>query len=339
MDLSTTYLGLKLKHPVVPSASPLSQKLDGIRRLEDAGAAAIVMYSLFEEEIEGESHLLDHYLNVGVDSTAEALSYFPDMDRYNVGPDAYLRHLSNAKAAVDIPIIGSLNGVSTGGWVKYARYIQDAGADALELNIYYVPTDLHASAVSVEERYLDIVRAVKAQVSIPIAVKVGPYFSSFANMAWRFAKAGADGLVLFNRFYQPDFDLEQLRVTPNLVLSTRHELRLPLRWLSILYGRVPVDLALTSGVHTEEDVLKGLMAGANVTMMASELLRNGVKRIGEVVDGLRMWMEEREYHSVAQMQGSMSQMNVAEPSAFERANYMKELQSWRADPNSVLVGW
>jgi dihydroorotate dehydrogenase (fumarate) len=335
MNLSTTYLGLQLKNPLVPSASPLSQKLDGIRRLEDAGASAIVLYSLFEEEIEGESHLLDHYLNVGTESTAEALSYFPDMTRYNVGPDAYLRHINNAKRAVDIPIIGSLNGVSVGGWVNYARQIQEAGADALELNIYYVPTDLHTSAISVEERYLDIVRAVKTQVSIPVAVKVGPYFSSFANMAWRLANAGADGLVLFNRFYQPDFDLEQLRVTPNLILSTSQELRLPLRWLAILYGRVPVDLALTTGVHTDEDVLKGLMAGAKVTMMASELLHNGINRIGEILDGVQMWMEEHEYDSVKQMQGSMSQLHVADPAAFVRANYMKELQSWRVDPNGV----
>lgn len=337
MDLSTTYLGLQLKHPVVPSASPLSHTLDSIRRLEDAGAAAIVIYSLFEEEIEGESHLLDHYLNLGTDSTAEALSYFVDMNHYNVGPDAYLQQISKAKTAVDVPIIGSLNGVSSGGWVKYARYIQEAGADALELNIYFVPTDLQTSADSVEGRYLEIVRAVKSQVSIPVAVKVGPYFSSFANMAIRLSKAGADGLVLFNRFYQPDFDLEQLCVTPNLVLSNSHELRLPLRWLAILHGRVPVDLALTTGVHTHEDVLKGLMAGAKVTMMASELLQNGIGRIGEVVEDLRNWMEEHEYLSVAQMQGSMSQKNVAEPTAFERANYMKVLQSWRADPNSVLL--
>ena len=337
MDLSTTYLGLALKHPVMPSASPLSQTLDGIRRLEDAGAPAIVMYSLFEEEIEGESHLLDHYLNFGTDSTAEALSYFPDMSHYNVGPDAYIRLIQNAKAAVDVPIIGSLNGVSTGGWVDYARHIENAGADALELNIYYVATDIHTSATAVEERYLDVVRAVKSQVSIPIAVKVGPYFSAFANMASRLAKAGADGLVLFNRFYQADLDLEELTVVPNLVLSNSHELRLPLRWLAILHGRVPVDLALTSGVHTHQDALKGLMAGAKVTMMASELLRNGVNRIGEVVNEMRDWMEEHEYESVTQMQGSMSQQNVAEPDAFERANYMKVLQSWRSDPNSVLL--
>jgi dihydroorotate dehydrogenase (fumarate) len=259
------------------------------------------------------------------------------MSRYNVGPDAYLEQIHHAKAAVDIPIIGSLNGVSTGGWVRYARYIQEAGADALELNIYYISTDVHATATSVEERYLDAVRAVRSQVTIPIAVKVGPYFSSFANMAMRLAHAGADALVLFNRFYQPDLDLEQLRVTPNLVLSSQHELRLPLRWLAILHGRVPVDFAITSGVHTHEDVLKGLMAGAKVTMMASELLRNGIHRISEVVNGLSSWMEEHEYLSVAQMQGSMSQRNVAEPDAFERANYMKVLQSWRADPTGMLL--
>jgi dihydroorotate dehydrogenase (fumarate) len=337
MDLSTTYLGMKLKHPVMPSASPLSQTLDGIRRLEDAGASAIVIYSLFEEEIEGESHLLDHYLSLGTESYSEALSYFPDLNRYNVGPDAYLRHIQNAKAAVDVPIIGSLNGMSAGGWVHYAREIQNAGADALELNIYFVATDIDATPAEVEERYLNIVRSVKSQVTIPVAVKVGPYFSAFGNMAMRLAEAGADGLVLFNRFYQPDFDLEELRVVPNLVLSSRHELRLPLRWLAILHGRIPADLALTSGVHTHEDVLKGLMAGANVTMMASELLRNGIYRIEETVNALTLWMEEREYESVVQMQGSMSQLKVAEPDAFERANYMKVLQSWRADPNSVLI--
>lgn len=337
MDLSTTYLGLTLKHPLVPSSSPLSHTLDGIRRLEDGGAAAIVLHSLFEEQIEGESHLLDHYLNLGADSTSEALSYFPDMRRYNVGPDAYLEKIRNAKASVDIPIIGSLNGVSTGGWIEYARYMQEAGADALELNIYYISTDLYTSGASVEERYLDVVTAVKSQVTIPVAVKVGPHFSSFANMAMRLATAGADGLVLFNRFYQPDLDLEELRVVPNLYLSSPHELRLPLRWLAILHGRVPVDFAITSGVHTHTDVLKGLMAGAKVTMMASELLRHGPNRINAILEQLCVWMEEREYVSVAQMQGSMSQTNVAEPDAFERANYMKVLQSWRADPMGVLL--
>jgi dihydroorotate dehydrogenase (fumarate) len=337
MDLSTTYLGLKLKHPVVPSASPLSQSLDGIRRLADAGASAIVMASLFEEQIEGESHLLDHYLTYGTESFAEALSYFPEMESYNVGPNAYLELIRNAKAAVDIPIIGSLNGVSIGGWTEYARYIQEAGADALELNIYNIATDPTLTGTAVEQMYLDVVRAVCAEVSIPVAVKVGPYFSSFANMAYRLSAAGATGLVIFNRFYQPDFDLEHLTVTPNLVLSSQYELRLPLRWTAILYGRVPVDLAITSGVHTHEAVLKGMMAGARVTMMASELLRNGVQRIGEIVEAMKAWMEEHEYESVVQMQGSMSQQNVAEPSAFERANYMRVLQSWQLDPTGVLM--
>jgi dihydroorotate dehydrogenase (fumarate) len=335
MDLSTTYLGLNLNHPVVPSASPLSQSLDGIRRLEDAGASAIVMYSLFEEQIVGESHLLDHYLTYGTESFAEALNYFPEMDNYNVGPEAYLELIRNAKSAVDIPIIGSLNGTSAGGWVEYARYIQEAGADALELNIYYVATDPMWSGAEVEQMYLDVVRSVKANVTIPVAVKVGPYFSSFANMAYRLAEAGADGLVVFNRFYQPDFDLDHLTVVPNLVLSSQHELRLPLRWVAILYGRIPADLAITSGVHTHEDVLKGMMAGAKVTMLASELLRNGIHRIAEIVNAMDRWMEEYEYESVAQMQGSMSQQNVADPAAFERANYMKVLQSWQFDPTGL----
>jgi dihydroorotate dehydrogenase (fumarate) len=335
MDLSTSYLGLKLDHPIVPSASPLSQSLAGIRRLEDAGAAAVVLYSLFEEQIEGESHLLDHYLSYGADSFSEALSYFPEMDSYNVGPDAYLNLIRQAKTAVEIPIIGSLNGASPGGWVEYARHIQDAGADALELNLYYIATDPQMSGNAIEEMYLEVVQAVKSEVSIPVAVKVGPYFSSFANMALRFAQAGADGLVLFNRFYQPDFDLEHLSVTPNLVLSSSHELRLPLRWVAILYDRAPVDLAITSGVHGYTDVLKGLMAGADVMMMASELLCNGVERMGEIKGELERWMGEHEYTSVAQMQGSMSQKNVAEPAAFERANYMRVLQSWRFDPTGA----
>lgn len=337
MDLTTTYLGLKLKHPIVPSASPLSQSLDNIRRMEDAGAAALVMYSLFEEQIEGESHLLDHYLNYGADSFAEALDYFPEMERYNVGPDAYLNLIRKAKAAVDIPIIGSLNGVSTGGWIEYAKHIEEAGADALELNLYSIPTDPHQTSSEVEQMDLDVVKAVTQSVSIPVAVKVGPFFSAFANMALRFQQAGATGLVVFNRFYQPDFDLEKLSVVPNLVLSSQHELRLPLRWVAILYGRIPLDFAITSGVHSYEDVLKGLMAGANVMMMTSELLRNGVGRIGEVVKSLESWMEEHEYTSVRQMQGSMSQRNVAEPAAFERANYMKVLQSWQYDPTGVLL--
>lgn len=336
-DLTTSYMGMTLKHPVVPSASPISQSLDGIKRMEDAGASAIVMYSLFEEQIEGESHLLDHYLSYGSESFAEALDYFPEMDSYNVGPDSYLDLIQQAKEATSIPIIGSLNGVSTGGWTEYALRMQEAGADGLELNIYYIPTDPAMSGADVEQMYLDVVREVKESVSIPVAVKVGPFFSSFANMANRFQQTGADALVIFNRFYQPDFDLERLEVAPNLALSTSSELRLPLRWIAILYGRVPIDFALTSGVHTVDDVLKGVMAGANVTMMTSELLRNGVERIEQIVNELTIWMEEREYVSIAQMQGSMSQKNVAEPAAFERANYMRVLQSWQQDPTGVLL--
>jgi dihydroorotate dehydrogenase (fumarate) len=337
VDLTTNYLGLTLKHPVVPSASPLSDSLDKIKRLEDAGAAAVVMYSLFEEQIVGESHLLDHYLSYGAESFAEALDYFPEMDSYNVGPHAYLDLLRRAKESLEIPVIGSLNGVSTGGWVEYARMIQEAGADALELNIYYIPTDPAMTGAEVEQMYLDVVHDVKASISIPLAVKVGPYFSSFANMAMRLSKAGADGLVIFNRFYQPDFDLERLEVVPNLTLSSAWELRTPIRWVSILYGKVPVDFAVTRGVHSYEDVLKGVMAGANVTMMASELLRNGVQRIGLVVQEVAQWLEDHEYHSLRQARGSMSQQNVAEPAAFERANYMKVLHSWKYDPTGVLL--
>lgn len=337
MDLSTSYLGLDLKHPVVPSASPFSQSLDGIRRLADARASAIVMYSLFEEQIEGESHLLDHYLTYGTESFAEALSYFSEMNSYNVGSDADLELIRNAKVGVDIAIIGSLNGVSIGGWTEYARYIQEAEADALELNIYNIATDPTLTSATVEQMYLDVVRAVCTEGSIPVAVKVGPYFSSFVHMTYRLAAAGATGLVIFNRFYQPDFDLEYLTVTPNLVLSGQHKLRLPLRWAAILYGCVSAGLAITSGVQTHEDGLKGMMAGAKVTMMASELLRNGVQRIGEIVEAMKPWMEAHEYESVAQMQGSMSQQKIAEPAAFERANYMKVLQSWQFDPTGVLM--
>lgn len=337
MDISTTYMGMKLKHPVVASAGPLSHSVDGMRRLEDGGAAAIVMYSLFEEQIEGESHLLDHYLNYGTESFAEALHYFPNLDGYNIGPEQYLNLIRQAKAAVSVPVIASLNGISTGGWVDYARRIQQAGADGLELNIYYIATDPTMSGAEVEQMYVDIVRQVRESVTIPLAVKVGPYFSSFANMAMRLARAGADALVVFNRFYQPDIDLEALEVVPNLMLSTRAAMRLPLRWVAILHGRVPVDLAMTSGIQGHEDVLKGLMAGANVAMMTSELLRNGPKRVNSIVAELEQWLIEHEYESVAQMRGSMSQQNVAQPDAFERANYMKVLQSWRPDPTGARV--
>ncbi len=331
IDLSTTYMGMKLKHPIVPSASPLSENLDGIRRLEDADAAAIVLYSLFEEQIDLESHHLDQYLTHGTEAYAEAVDYFPDLQHYHVGPDSYLALIRRAKESVDIPIIGSLNGVSSGGWIEYARHIEEAGADGLELNIYYIPTDPYVSSLDVEEMYLKVLRDVRATVKIPLALKLSPYFTSMTNMAHRFAMAGTDALVLFNRFYQPDFELESLEVVPNLVLSNSNELRLPLRWVAMLYGRVPVDFAITTGIHTHLDVLKALMAGANITMMASELLKNGPKRMREIRHALMEWMEAHEYEAVEQLQGSMSQKNVAEPAAFERANYMKVLASWQQD--------
>lgn len=336
MDLTTHYLGMELKNPLVPSASPLSRDLDTIRRLEDVGAAALVMHSLFEEQIALESNRLDHYLSYFTDAFAEALSWYPALPDYRVGPEEYLDNIRRAKEAVEIPIIGSLNGISIGGWISYARKIEEAGADALELNVYYIPTDPAMESRTVEQMVLDVLNAVKGSVSIPVAVKLSPYFSATANLARRLAEAGADGLVLFNRFYQPDLDLESLEVVPNLVLSTSEELRLPLRWVAILYGRISVDLAITTGVHTHEDVLKGIMAGANVTMMASELLQNGVERIGEMLLAMAQWMEEHGYGSVTQMRGSMSQQNVADRAAFERANYMKTLQSWRPDPAGRL---
>ena len=329
MDMSTEYMGLKLSNPIVPSSSPLSHSVDSIRRLEDAGAGAVVMYSLFEEQITLDGYYLDYYLSHGVDSYAESLSYFPEMQGYRIGPDDYLDLIRSAKEAVEIPIIGSLNGVSAGGWIDYASLIEEAGADALELNVYYIPTDPYLTSEEVESLYLEILRDVRRTVSIPVAMKLSPYFSSTAYMARKLAEAGADALVCFNRFYQPDIDLEALEVMPHLVLSNSDELRLPLRWVAILYGRVPVDFAITSGIHTSEDALKALMAGAKVAMMASELLQNGVHRIADMLTEMRQWLEEREYESLSQMIGSMSQQHTSEPAAFERANYMKMLASYR----------
>lgn len=337
MDLTTTYLGLDLKNPIVHSSSPLSENIDNIKRLEDAGAAAIVMYSLFEEQITLESRELDHYLSYGSQSFGEALSYFPEMDEYKVGPEEYLSRISRAKEAVSIPIIGSLNGVSTGGWIGYAEKIEQAGADAIELNVYYIPTDPVMTASDVERMYLETVEDVKKSVSIPVAVKLSPFFSNLANVAMRLSKVGADALVLFNRFYQPDFDLNELEVVPHLVLSNSYEMRLPMRWVAILYGRIDADLAITSGVHNHEDVLKGMMAGARVTMMTSELLQRGIPRVTDILKEVKQWMEDHEYESIRQMQGSMSQKNVAEPTAFERANYMKVLHSWRPDPTGRML--
>lgn len=329
MSLSTNYLGLPLKNPLVASSSPLSHTVESIQRLEDAGASAVVMYSLFEEQITFDSLYIDHYLRNHTNSFAESLSYFPEMDTYNVWPDEYLNLIRHAKESVDIPIIGSLNGVSIGGWTNYAGLIEDAGADALELNIYYVPTSLEITGREVEDIYVDMLRQVKRAVTIPVAIKLSPFFSSVANMSKRLVDHGANGLVLFNRFYQPDLDLEKLEVAPRLVLSDSHELRLPLRWVAILHGRLMTDLAITTGIHTRDDVLKGLMAGAKVTMMASELLQNGLRRIKEMLREIEEWMDEHEYISVAQMIGSMSQQHCAEPAAFERANYMKTLDSFQ----------
>ena len=328
MDLTTEYLGLQLKNPIMASSSPLSSSVDSIRRLEDAGAAGLVMYSLFEEQITLDNYYLDYYLSHGTDSSPESLSYFPEMASYNVGPDDYLNLIRQAKDSVEIPIIGSLNGISTGGWIDYARQIEEAGADALELNVYYIPTSLFMTGGEVEYIYIDILKQVKETVSIPVAMKLSPYFSSTAHMANRLWEEGADGLVLFNRFYQPDFDLEKLEVAPRLVLSDSDELRLPLRWVAILYGRIELDFAITSGVHTYQDVLKSLMAGAKVAMMASELLQNGLGRISQILVDMKQWLEDREYSSVQQMIGSMSQIHVPEPAAFERANYMKTLASY-----------
>ncbi len=329
MSLSTNYLGLVLKNPIVASSSPLSHTVDSIQRIEDAGASAVVMYSLFEEQITFESLYVDHYLRNSTNSFAESLNYFPEMDQYNVWPDEYLNLIRRAKESVDIPIIGSLNGVSIGGWTNYASLIEDAGADALELNVYYVPTSVDITGREIEDMYLDMLRQVKRSVTFPVAMKLSPFFSSISNMATRLINEGADGLVLFNRFYQPDLDLENLTVTPSLVLSNSNELLLPLRWVAILYGRILADLAITTGIHSSEDVLKGLMAGAKVTMMASELLQNGVRRIREILREIETWMDEHEYESVAQMIGSISQQHCAEPAAFERANYMKILDSYR----------
>jgi len=329
MTLTTSYLGMTLKNPIVASSSPLSHNVDSIRRLEDAGAAAVVMYSLFEEQITFESFYVDHYLTSGTDSFAESLSYFPEMQGYNVWPDEYMNLIRRAKNAVDIPIIGSLNGVSAGGWTDYAVLMEEAGADAIELNLYYIPTNENFQGSEVEDMYVNVLRQVRRSVSVPVSMKLSPYFSSTANMAKRLVDEGANGLVLFNRFYQPDIDLETLEVVPRLVLSGSNELRLPLRWVAILYGRLMADLAITTGIHSSQDVLKALMAGAKVTMMASELLQNGIRRIGVILEEVRSWMDEHEYESVAQMIGSMSQQHCTEPAAFERANYMKMLASYR----------
>jgi len=327
LDLGTTYLGLQLRTPLVASASPLSQEIDGIRRLEDSGASAVVLYSLFEEQLRLESMELDYHLSAGIESFAESLTYFPQPSEFRLGPEGYLEHIRKAKKAVAIPVIASLNGATSGGWIQYAKEIEEAGADALECNIYFLPTDTERSGSDVESQYLEIVTEVKSAVAIPVAVKISPFFSNLAYMARQLDKAGANGLVLFNRFYQPDIDLEELELRPNVLLSTPQALRLPLTWIGILYGRLKADMAATSGVHSHEDVIKLLMVGASVTMLCSALLRNGVRHLHHVEQNLRDWMEKHEYESVRQMRGSMSQLRCPDPGAFERAQYMRAVKS------------
>ena len=331
MDLRTTYMGMELQHPIVASASPLSGNLASIKRLEDAGAAAVVMFSLFEEQLQHESAALEYLMTAGTESFAESLNYFPEMDDYTVGPDSYLDLLRRASEALDIPIIGSLNGITNTGWIEYAQLMQEAGAKGIELNIYYIPADLTTSGREVEERYIEIVKAVKAAVTVPVAVKLSPFFSAIGSMAKALDDAGADALVLFNRFYQPDFDLDKLEVAPNLQLSTPDEIRLPLLWLAVLHGRLRASLGATRGVHTPIEVVKYLMAGADAVMTTSALLKNGIDYLTTLRDGLQTWMEMHRYVSVAQMKGSMSQRNVADPTAFERANYIKTLESYKGD--------
>ncbi len=328
MDLSTRYMGLNLRSPLVPSASPLSDEIDDIRRMEDAGAAAVVLYSLFEEQITRESEALQQHLMYGTESFAEALTYLPEPEEYRAGPDEYLDHIRKAKEAVKMPVIASLNGSSIGGWVEYAKKMQQAGADALELNIYYIPTNMDRTAVEIEQTYIDILKAVKSVVSIPVAIKLGAFFSNMANMAKRLDQAGANALVLFNRFYQPDIDLEILEVKPNVLLSTPQALRLPLRWIAILYDRIKADMAATSGIHTAQDVLKVLMAGADVAMLCSTLLRNGIEHTRKIETEMCEWMEEHDYESVRQLQGSMSQKYCSDPAAFERSQYMRAVLSY-----------
>lgn len=329
MNLTTTYLGFKLRTPLVPSASPLSEKIDNIKRMEDAGAAAVVFHSLFEEQVCRDHHDLQFYLDQGTESFAESLTYFPRPE-FRVGPEAYLEHIARAKAAVDIPIIGSLNGSTFGGWLAYARQIEEAGADAIELNIYSIPSDPDIRGEEIESHYLSILAAVKAEVKIPVAVKLSPFFTNFARFAREADRNGADALVLFNRSYQPDIELETLEISPNVLLSTPMAMRLPMRWIAMLYGRIGASLAATSGIHRATDALKMLMAGADVTMLCSILLRRGIDHIRVIEREMREWLEEHEYESVEQLKGSMSQKNCPDPSAFERAQYMRALQTYPA---------
>ena len=328
IDLSTTYMGLELGNPIVASASPLCDSVDKIRLLEDHGAAAVVLPSLFEEQLTLESESVDADLSRGADTFPESAGFLPELADYNLGPDGYLDLIRKAKRAVSIPVIASLNGVTPGGWVRYARQMEEAGADALELNIYSLVTDLSRTAAEVERDYCALVRKVRENVKIPIAVKLSHFFSAFANFASHVDTSGANALVLFNRFYQPDLDIGQLEVVPSLSLSHPSELRLRLHWTGVIYGRISADIAVTGGVHHAEDVLKAMMAGASVAMMTSALLQNGVAHLDSVLEGMRQWMEEHEYDSIRQMRGCMSQLNVPDPATYERANYMRVLSSY-----------
>ncbi len=328
MKLDTTYLGLGLKHPIIASAGPISQSLDGIKKLEDGNAAAIVMFSLFEEQIRADNDITDKMLAAGTESFGESLSYFPETTERDAGPDDYLALLRKAVEATDVPIIASLNGVTNEGWVDYARLLQDAGAAALELNVYYIPADLETMGADVEQRYVEVLSAVKSAVTIPVAIKLGPYFSAFGSMARILVDAGADGLVLFNRFYQPDFDLDRMEVAPNLELSEPNEIRLPLLWIAVLAGRIDASIAATTGVRTAEQVVKYLLAGADVVMTTSSLLRNGPRHMADLVRGLAQWMADKGYDDLDQLRGAMSQRQMADPAAFERANYIKVLRSY-----------
>lgn len=329
MDLSTTYMGMALRTPLVPSASPLSEEIDSIKRLEDAGASAVVLYSLFEEQIESERRELQHHMTYYTYSFAEALTFFPEPSEFYLGPDAYLNHIRKAKEAVKIPIIASLNGTSLGGWLDYASKIEQAGADGLELNLYYIPTDMDMPSEQVEQTYIDVIETVKSAVTIPVAVKLGPFFSNMAHMARRLDQAGADALVLFNRFYQPDIDLEHLEVRPRILLSTPQALRLPLRWIAILHSRIKAGLAATGGVHTAEDALKLIMAGADITMLCSALLQNGIQHLSKIEQDMLDWMEIHEYESIHEMHGSMSHKNSPDPAVFERTQYIRTLHSYK----------
>ena len=328
MDLSTNYMGIKLRNPLVASASPLSENIDNFRRLEDAGAAAVVNYSLFEEQITREARTLQDDLSRGTESFAESLTYFPEPEQFIIGPEEYLDHIRKAKQAVNIPVIASLNGCSLGGWTTYAKHIEEGGADGLELNIYFAPTDPNISGAQIENLYIEILKSVKASVKIPVAVKLSPSFSAIAHMGKRLDEAGADALILFNRFYQPDIDLDNLEVAPNLLLSGSYENRLPMRWAAILYGHLKASLAVTTGIHTANDVIKMVMVGADATMLCSTLLKNGIGHVRTLLQDIQSWMQEHEYESVRQMKGSMSQKSCENPQAYERANYMKVLQSF-----------